>query len=95
MLISCKSVVLLTALQALDALFVDLRYVHQAGQTLHDFPEAAVTLFVFLRHLPVFRRHQFDGLCERFMPFGQPLESFLYAHLAPINVPARPSHGAG
>jgi hypothetical protein len=47
----------------IESLFVDLGYVQQTRDTLHDFAHAPVTL-------PILRRHQLDALGEGLMPLG-------------------------
>ena len=72
----------------IESLLVDLGYVQQARDALHDFAQAPVALFVFRRQLFVFRRqffrrmailrhYQLYGLGERFVSLGQPLQSLV------------------
>jgi hypothetical protein len=47
----------------IEPLLVDLGYMQQTRDALHDFAHAPVTL-------PILRRHQLDALGEGFMPLG-------------------------
>jgi hypothetical protein len=65
----------------IESLLVDLGYVQQARDALHDFAQAPVALFVFrrqfFRRMAILRHYQLYGLGERFVSLGQPLQSLV------------------
>jgi hypothetical protein len=65
----------------IESLLVDLGYVQQTRNALHDFAQAPVALFIFRRHvlrrLAILGHDQFHALGEGLVPLGQPLQSLV------------------
>jgi hypothetical protein len=71
-----KGVVLL-AFQAGDAMFVNLGYMHQPGDSFHDLAKAPIALLVFGCGLPVLDCQQLDRLRQSFVAFFELFEGHI------------------
>ncbi len=62
---------------------MDFGDVNETCQTIHDFAQSAVSLFVIRSDLPVLRDKELHGLCQCFVPLDQPFDPFVYSHPVP------------
>ena len=72
---------LLAAFQTREAVFMNLRYVQEPGDSFHDFANAFVAFLVLRSHLPVLECQHFHALRQGFVAFLQTFQAFFEGHI--------------